>query len=471
MDELKQNDKWRLGLHLMPPGGWLNDPNGLCQFNGEYHFFFQYSPDNPNGAMKYWGHYIGKDLLNWEFAGIALSPEEEFESNGVYSGSALIAGGKMNLFYTGNVKLKGDYNYITDGRQGNTVLVSSEDGRKFDGKECLMTNADYPQNLTCHVRDPKVVSGESIGINDGATYMFLGARTKEDVGEVLMYRSENLKEWTLASTLKTEQKFGFMWECPDAFMLEERKFLSISPQGVEQCGINFQNLYQSGYYELEGDFDGDYQLKNFKEWDRGFDFYAPQTFVDEQGRRLLIGWVGMPDEPEQTNPTVEYGWQNAMTVPREVFLKDGKVMQYPVEELNRLFIEENNLDDGEESAKMSIYNVDIQVEDDTEFTAVINGGITLNYRAEEQIFTLSFNPREDLGYGRKKRSVYLKELRQVRMLVDTSCIEIYLNGGEEVFTSRFYTKEGESSFHVAQGVCKVKYQKMQKMIIKGTGTD
>ena len=148
----------------MPPDGWLNDPNGLCRFRGEYHVFFQYAPGEPEGGLKHWGHYISRDLVAWDYAGIALSPEEDFESRGVYSGSALIRDGKMHLFYTGNVKLSGDYNYITDGRQGNTILVSSSDGRSFGKKELLMTNADYPQDLTCHVRDPKVVSGGSLGI-------------------------------------------------------------------------------------------------------------------------------------------------------------------------------------------------------------------------------------------------------------------------------------------------------------------
>lgn len=329
-------DKWRLNFHLMPPDGWLNDPNGLCQFHGEYHVFFQYSPGEPEGGLKYWGHYISKDLLRWEYAGIALSPEEEFEKRGVYSGSVLIQDGEMHLFYTGNVKLTGDYNYITNGRQGNTILVSSKDGRKFGKKELLMTNTDYPEDLTCHVRDPKVVSGASIGIADGQNYMLLGARTLDDEGEILLYRSANLKKWELANVLLADRPFGYMWECPDAFMLEDKKILSFSPQGVERDGIDYANLYQAGYYFLDGSFDGKYHLHDFKEWDRGFDFYAPQTFEDEKGRRLLIGWIGMPDEPQQYNPTVEYGWQNALTVPREVFLQNNKVMQYPVEELKSL---------------------------------------------------------------------------------------------------------------------------------------
>ena len=466
MLEMNWSDKWRLGLHLMPPTGWLNDPNGLCQFQGVYHVFFQYSPDNPEGGSKCWGHYTSTDLLEWQYAGIALSPEAEFDRNGVYSGSALASEGVMHLFYTGNVKLEGDYNYITDGRQSNTVLSSSEDGLNFDGKKCLMTNDDYPDHLTCHIRDPKVVTGKSIGIEDDNYYMFLGARTKDDRGEVLVYKSPDLESWEHTNILTGEKRFGYMWECPDAFMLGEKKILSVSPQGVETRGIVYQNVYQSGYFELDGSFDGEYRLKNFREWDRGFDFYAPQTFLDEQGRRLLIGWIGMPDDQEQCNPTVNDGWQNALTVPREVFLKDEKVMQYPAEELLSLRKEEQILEPGKTSDKMQYYDIEITMLEDTDLTLVISDGITLCYSRSDKMFTITFLQEQNLGYGRKSRAVYLDECRSVRILADTTCLEVYLNGGEEVFTTRFYTEDGMSSFRAEKGDMEIKYWVMEPMKVK-----
>lgn len=466
MLEMNWSDKWRLGLHLMPPTGWLNDPNGLCQFQGVYHVFFQYSPDNPEGGRKCWGHYTSTDLLEWQYAGIALSPDAEFDRNGVYSGSAVVSEGEMYLFYTGNVKLEGDYNYITDGRQSNTVLTGSEDGLNFGEKKCLMTNEDYPDHLTCHIRDPKVVTGKSIGIEDDNFYMFLGARTKDDRGVVLVYKSPDLESWEHTNILTGEKRFGYMWECPDAFMLGEKKILSVSPQGVETRGIDYQNVYQSGYFELDGSFDGTYRLKNFREWDRGFDFYAPQTFLDEQGRRLLIGWIGMPDDQEQCNPTVKDGWQNALTVPREVFLKDEKVMQYPAEELLSLRKEEQTLEPGKASDKMQCYDIEITMLENTDMTLVISDGITLCYSRSDKMFTVTFLEEQNLAYGRKSRAVYLDECRSVRILADTTCLEVYLNGGEEVFTTRFYTEDGMSSFRAEKGDMEIKYWVMEPMKVK-----
>lgn len=465
MAEIDVKHKWRLGFHLMPPKGWLNDPNGLCQFHGVYHVFFQYSPDNPEGGQKYWGHYTSPDLLSWEFAGIALCPDETFDKNGVYSGSALIAEGQMHLYYTGNVKLEGDYNFITDGRQGNTIVVSSKDGITFGEKQCLLTNGDYPSNLTCHVRDPKTVTGESIGIMDGQYYTFLGARTKKDEGEVLLYKSSDLKNWELANTIKTDKTFGYMWECPDGFLLGAKKFLSISPQGVEPEGGNYQNIYQSGFYELEGDFAGAYCLKNFKEWDRGFDFYAPQTFLDESGRRILIGWVGMPDDPAKSNPTVEYGWQHALTVPREVFFEHGKVKQYPVKELLALRGHKHSLPNRTWSEEESYYDVEIEVSEEENLVISISGAVSLSYEKQNKIFTLQFDPTMNLGYGRDIRSVFLDQCKSVRILADSSCLEIYINGGAEVFTTRFYPKSGKSKIFVEQGASSAFYWPLRAMSV------
>ena len=89
---------------------------------------------------------------------------------------------------------------------------------------------------------------------------------------------------------------------------------------MEQSGWDFANVYQSGYCLMKGDFTGAYSLGPFKEYDRGFDFYAPQTFEDRDGRRILIGWMGMPD-CDYINPTVSRGWQHCMTMPRVLTFK------------------------------------------------------------------------------------------------------------------------------------------------------
>ena len=107
-ESTEQPGRYRLGHHLMPPVGWLNDPNGLCWFKGRYHIFFQYSPFEVQGGLKFWGHYSSENLVSWKYEGTALYPDSPYDCHGVYSGSAFVENEKMHLFYTGNVKLDGE---------------------------------------------------------------------------------------------------------------------------------------------------------------------------------------------------------------------------------------------------------------------------------------------------------------------------------------------------------------------------
>ena len=168
------DSRFRQEIHLMPPTGWLNDPNGLCQFGGVFHAYFQYSPFHTEGGVKMWGHCTSRDMVRWEYQGAVLYPDQPFDCHGVYSGSAFTEDGVMYVYYTGNVKLedRADYDYINTGREANTVLVTSRDGQSFGPKQLLMRNADYPSDLTLHVRDPKVWKDQ------GTYYMIQGARTK-----------------------------------------------------------------------------------------------------------------------------------------------------------------------------------------------------------------------------------------------------------------------------------------------------
>ena len=152
----RELQKQRLTHHLMPPTGWLNDPNGLCYFKGRYHVFFQYSPFEANGGLKFWGHYTSEDLVDWKYEGTALYPDSPYDCHGVYSGSALAESEKLHLFFTGNVKIDGDYDYINEGRETSTLHVESEDGIHFGDKEEIISFEKYPEEFTCHIRDPKV---------------------------------------------------------------------------------------------------------------------------------------------------------------------------------------------------------------------------------------------------------------------------------------------------------------------------
>lgn len=112
-----------------------------------------------------------------------------------------------------------------------------------------------------------------------------------------------------------------MWECPDFFKIDGQKFLMICPQGLESSEFIYQNIYQSSYFPIDIDLKNKtYSLGDFYEFDFGFDFYAPPTFEDEKGRRILIGWMGIPDA-DYTNSTVKNYWQHGLTIPSELSVK------------------------------------------------------------------------------------------------------------------------------------------------------
>ncbi|HAT04253.1 MAG TPA: glycosyl hydrolase family 32 [Aeromonas salmonicida] len=319
-------DPHRPRWHLAAPVGLLNDPNGFIEHGGRYHLFYQWNPLGCTHSNKGWGHVSSSDLLHWQHEPIALLPTEAYESHGCYSGSAVSdEQGRLTLIYTGNVK------YPDGGRTAYQCLARA-DGEGGFAK--LGPVLDLPEDYSGHVRDPKVW-------HDGQQWlMVLGARTQDDKGEVLLYRGESLQSWQLLGPIAGSGRgglgeFGYMWECPDLFPLADRHVLISCPQGIAPVGDDYRNLYQCGW--LAGDFDGTHFAHgDFHELDRGFEFYAPQTTLDSQGRRLLFGWLGLPEENEMSQPTISYGWIHQMSCPRELFWQHEWLCQRPVAELAAL---------------------------------------------------------------------------------------------------------------------------------------
>lgn len=437
--EAAADSRFRQKIHLMPPTGWLNDPNGLCQHGGIFHAYFQYSPFNAEGGVKMWGHCTSRDMVRWEYQGAALYPDQPFDCHGVYSGSAFTENGVMYVYYTGNVKLEDreDYDYINTGREANTILVTSRDGQSFGPKHLLMRNTDYPSDLTLHVRDPKVWKEQRV------YYMIQGARTKADTGQALIFRSEDRLNWELHNRVETEEPFGYMWECPDYFEVSGVKLLSASVQGLEGGVWDERNVYQSGYFPVEGDILGEYRLSEYRLWDYGFDYYAPQSFETEDGRRIQIGWMGMPDCEEYTNPTIEDGWQHCFTFPREIFVEDGKVCQRPVRELEKM---ERKIEGVQKSSLSGpfmlegypVYDLTVESISENKFRAVLADELVLEYTGGRFEMRFLNQDKASASAGRGLRYVELERLENVRILADVSSVEVFLNSGEYVFSTRYY---------------------------------
>ena len=263
--------------------------------------------------------------------------------------------------------------------------------------------------------------------------MVLGARTLDDKGCVLVYESADLINWKYTGKVYKEG-YGYMWECPDYFELGGKVFLSTCPQGLPHYETKWQNLNESGYFPVEGRLE-DSRLGEFAEWDMGFDFYAPQTFLDPQGRRILIGWLGM-DNRVYGNATTELGWQHCLTIPREVTLgENGRLRQYPIAEFDALRKGERRHADGC-TAKYAL-PLEICGEPTADFTITLDGKLELRFDKAKQLLTMEFSD-EKYGCGRGTRNAVVANVSSIRLIADMSSIEVYLNGGETVMSTRFY---------------------------------
>lgn len=294
--------------------------------------------------------------------------------------------------------------------------------------------------------------------------MVLGARRRawkedgerRDEGGVLVYTSADMHSWSLEEEIFPEQYFGYMWECPDIFCLregeEERKILSFSPQGLEHERERFQNRYQSGWGFLAGGA----PEKTFTEWDMGFDFYAPQTFQAEDGRRILIGWAGVPDtQEEHRNLSVKNGWQHCLTLPRELTLERGRVVQRPVREISGLPWRREEPSGGEPFCwRVRAVRLDIRDIGGGPAAALLGTpGNRLVIQADQDRVTLSYINEEGdpsaCGGGRRVRIGRLQgPVDRLLILVDSSIVEVFVNDGEMVFTTRLYLENEERELKV-----------------------
>ncbi len=432
-------DPWRLNFHIMPETGWLNDPNGAIQQDGTYHIYYQYVPETPLGGATHWGHMTSKDMVHFKQEPIFMSPTEEFDRDGVYSGSGIEKDGKLHFFYTGNVKNEGDFDYIFSGREQNVVHVVSPDGFEIEQREVVIPHADFPEGFSDHIRDPKLLE------KNGHYYMVLGGRTADNKGSILVYDSPDLDTWIYHGTLlEGDEDEGYMWECPDFFELDGEDVLILSPQGILPEKYQFDNPHAAGYLIGQTDWDTvTFQPETaFQEFDRGFDFYAPHTFEDDQGRRIMWSWMGIGDiMPEYTNPTIARGWQHALALPRELSVENGKIYQRPLAEYQTLRRNEKTRQIAEaDDLAGEVYELLVKLEESRAFHLMLRQDTELLYDGE--IMTLQHGKS---GYGRRKRMTKVEEVTQLQIFVDTSSIEIFVNDGEFVLTTRVYPAEGQDT--------------------------
>lgn len=442
MNRLNPQDPWRPQFHLSPPKGLMNDPNGLIYYRGRYHVFFQWHPDACRHGLKSWGHFSSTDLLRWQTHSSALIPNTAYESHGCYSGCAVSIDGGMALLYTGNSKDAAGV------RSSTQCLATSDDGKTFVKHGPVIPAP--PPGYTAHFRDPKVWR------ENDAWWMVIGAQTVSETGTVLLYRGETLQKWSLVGPLLPDPEFGYMCECPDLCRFGTEDVLIFCPQGLPPQGNRFHNIYQAGY--LRGHLDlssgcfTPHSLADFDELDRGFDFYAPQTFVDAQGRRIMLGWMGLPEE--ETTPTITYGWTHCLTLPRVISLTAKGLRQAPLPELSQLRQKHTALNTVEIQGMQPLpvhanaYELRCTLLPGDASTCGLrlcigqNNELRLTFDAKTRCLALD---RSQSGAGIDPEAKPVRHTAPIEgdkidlhIFVDHSCVEIFINEGEQVMSARCY---------------------------------
>lgn len=433
------------GYHLAPPAGWMNDPNGLIWFGGQYHAFYQHHPYSADWGPMHWGHATSEDMVHWQQQPIALAPGDEEDRDGCFSGSAVDDDGVLSLIYTGHVWLDGEGN--DSAIREVQCLATSRDGIHFEKQGAVL----LPPEGIMHFRDPKVWR------QDGAWWMVIGARDRHDSGQVLLYRGSSLRDWTFDRVLAgAKAGESYMWECPDFFPLGEQQYLMFSPQGMRPDGYDYRNRFQSGVIAGRWLPGGGFTPQSpFRELDRGHDFYAPQSFSAADGRRVIIAWMDMWESPM---PSKLEGWAGCMTVARELKEVDGELRQLPVAELLSLrrqataieagtLVGERQLADGVKCHEL-LLTWDTQASDAEHYGVRLGNSLRLYVDNQARRLVL-WRDSPDAGLD-GYRSIPLPGgvLLSLRIFFDSSSVEVFVNDGEAVLSSRIYPREGDRALRL-----------------------
>ena len=460
LSERIEKSSYRLHYHIQAVSGLLNDPNGFLFFFGRWHMFYQWCPWGAVHGLKYWYHVVSDDLVNWEDAGVGIMPDEGDapDNKGAYSGSGLPFDDKLLLYYTGNHR---DKDYI---RHPFTLLATmDEDGKITKAEKPLF--AEHP-SYTEHQRDPKIVY-----IPEREKYMIiLGAQTPEKKGRIIIYESDNpLNGFSFDGELKVPgyEDLGIMWECPSIEHIDGKDVLIFCPQHLSlpgRGGSQNHNVYLIGTMDWEKlVFTPESELGFL---DHGFDFYAAACAAGTD-RHILSAWVGLPDV---TYPTDEEEWSGCLSLPRELSVQNGRLLQKPVPELEKLRKEELKLDGPWVNLRTISGPAEIIIKnaktESGEFAVRLfaasdgTGGFEISYDEKEATLEIDrshmitvFNESE--GFTRK---IKLSEgLKEVRIYIDSSLVEIFVNDGEAVFTSRVFPVEHEKIFLIDKGEAEVRF--------------
>lgn len=448
----------RPDFHLSVRTGWMNDPNGFSYYQGQYHMFYQYYPYAPHWDSMHWGHAVSRDLLHWEYLPAALAPDEIYDKDGCFSGSAIeLPDGRQMLMYTSVMREEQWNGTYCDTQNQCLAIGDGVDYRKLENNP-VIKGEDLPEGFSRQdFRDPKLWRKK-----DGTYACVIGNRPADGSGQILLFSSEDGFTWKYENVLaENRNRFGKMWECPDFFRLDGQWVLLVSPQDMLPQGFEYHN--GNGTLCLTGDFDevtNTFTEQHDQSIDYGIDFYAPQTVLAPDGRRIMIGWMQnwdtcslrMSDHPL---------WYGQMSLPRELSVKNGRLYQEPLRELLKM---RQNKTVHEKVSVTGVVRLDGVKGRRTDMELMVRPKdseqmyrkFAVRFAQNEEFYTsLSFRPSEsilkiDRKFSGSRRAIIHQRRSMVnsrngelklRMILDRFSVEVFVNDGEQVMTATMYTEQ------------------------------
>ncbi|OTA28847.1 beta-(1-2)-fructofuranosidase [Alloscardovia macacae] len=458
----QRNNRWYPKFHIASNGGWINDPNGLCFYEGRWHVFYQLHPYGTQWGPMHWGHVSSTDMIHWQREKIAFAPSLEEEKDGVFSGSAVIGDdGKLRVYYTGHRWANGVDN--TGGDWQVQMLATPDDDQLTSFTKQGMIIDCPTDEVNHHFRDPKVWK------TDGKWYMTFGVSSKKKRGQMWLFSSDNMVHWTYERVLfEHPDPDVFMLECPDFFPLtdaegNEKWVIGFSAMGAKAHGFMNRNVNNAGY--MIGTWkpgEAFHPETEFRLWDWGHNYYAPQSFNDGS-RQIVYGWMSPFAQPI---PMEEDGWCGNLTLPREITLgTDGDVHTYPVREVEGLRAdsrvygavklganETTTLADDAEAVEL-----ELELDLTAEATSAERTGVRVHATPDGSYTSIAYDAqlqrvvidRQNAATGdRGYRAAPVSDAElatgklSLRIFVDRGCVEVYVNGGKQAMSSYSYAGEG-----------------------------
>ncbi len=433
---------WRQKYHVQSVFGALNAPAAVFYDEADdlYHLFYTWLPLLSEDE-QHWYHVTAENLAAFHNAGVKLKPDTLFDSGGLSAGSALHISETPHLFYVGRSSVRGRDRY---------KLLAAAMDEEFRLHKHSVPLIEGFEDRYAQVKDAAMVKA------DGLYYALLGAESKDARGRLAVFSADASSEFQHIGDLRTDfNEFGWLWEYPGHFTIDGRDVIIFCPQGVDRYGEFFRNNFQAGY--LIGSLDVENEVMthgSFREFDAGFDFYAPKIFTDKAGRQVMMGTLGMPTT---TYPDAEFHIRHCLSIPRVLASRGDQLVQMPHPDLVDLRSKKvtalgyfqhypKRMRDFYGDAYELI--AEFKDYDASEIHLHLRVGkrneTRLAYDAESQMFTLdtSFSGEQPEGVEEFDRSVRLDEpLYKLQIFMDISSLEIFINDGAAVMSSRIFPEK------------------------------